>query len=112
VAPEIEVDRIEIRGTRGPRYRLVTSDPLSREMVIQVLTCYAAEMWWSPIIHEPPAYSQREGNIIKHIMQDVLRQSFQKFPVREYPGKVCDIGFETPCIYIKIYCTEFNGNYM
>jgi hypothetical protein len=38
------MDRIEIRGTRGPRYRPVTPDPLPREMAIQVLACYAAEM--------------------------------------------------------------------
>jgi hypothetical protein len=31
-------------GVRGPRYRPVTPDPLPREMVIQVLACYAAEM--------------------------------------------------------------------
>jgi hypothetical protein len=55
-------------------------------------------------MHEPHAYSQLQGNIIKHIRQDVSRQSFQKFPVHrprqligggEYPGKVCDIGFES-----------------
>jgi hypothetical protein len=51
-------------------------------MVIQVLTCYAVEMWWSPIMHEPHAYSQLQGNIIKHIRQDALRQSLQKFPAR------------------------------
>jgi hypothetical protein len=50
-------------------------------IVIQVLTCYAAEMWWSPIMHEPHAYWQLQGNIIKHIRQDVSRQSFQKFSV-------------------------------
>jgi hypothetical protein len=44
VAPKVEIDRIEIRGTRGPGYRPVTPDPLPSEMVIQVLTCCAAEM--------------------------------------------------------------------
>jgi hypothetical protein len=51
-------------------------------MVIQVLTCNAAEMWWSPIMHEPHAYPQLQGTIIKHIRHDFPRQSFQKFPVR------------------------------
>ena len=32
-------------------------------MVIQVLTCYAAEMWWSPIMNEQHAYLQLQGNI-------------------------------------------------
>jgi hypothetical protein len=48
LAPKIEIDKIEIRGTKGPRYGPVTPYPLHRKMVIQVLTCYAAEMWWSP----------------------------------------------------------------
>ena len=82
MAPKVEIDMIEIRGTRGPLYWPVTPDPLPREMVIQVLTCYAAEMWWSPIIHETHAYSQLQGNIIKHIRQDISRQSFRKYPVR------------------------------
>jgi hypothetical protein len=82
MGPKVEIDRIEIRGTRRPLYRPVMPDPLPREMVIQVLTCYAAEMWWSPIMHEPHACSQLQGNIIKLIRQDVSRQSFQKFPVR------------------------------
>jgi hypothetical protein len=68
VDQKVEIDRIEIQGTRGPRYRPVMPDPLSREMAIQVLTCNAAEMWWSPIMHEPHAYSQLQGNVINHIM--------------------------------------------
>jgi hypothetical protein len=44
VAPKLEIDRSEIRGTRGPRYRPVTPDPPPREMVIHVLACCAAEM--------------------------------------------------------------------
>jgi len=48
---------------------------------IQVLTCYVAEMCWSSIMHEQHAYSQTQGNIIKHIRQDVSRQSFQKLAV-------------------------------
>jgi hypothetical protein len=78
----LEIDRIEIRGTRGPHYRPVMPDPLSREMVIQVLTCYAAEMWCSPVMNEPYAYSQLQENIIKHITKDLSRQSFRKIPGR------------------------------
>jgi hypothetical protein len=44
VAPKVEIDRIETWGTRGLRYRPVTPDPLPREIIIQVLACYAAEM--------------------------------------------------------------------
>jgi hypothetical protein len=54
-------------------------------MVIQVLMCYAAEMWRSPIMHEPCAYSQLQGNIIMHIR----RQLFQKFPVRRPHQPLC-----------------------
>jgi hypothetical protein len=44
VAPKVEIDSSEIRGTRGPRYTPVTPDPLPREMAIQVLACFVAEM--------------------------------------------------------------------
>jgi len=44
VGPKVEIDTIEIRRTRGPLYWPVTPNPLPREMVIQVLTCYEAEM--------------------------------------------------------------------
>jgi len=45
-------------------------------------------------MHETYAYSQLQGNIIKHIRQDVLRQSFQKFPHYSLDTSYC-IPFRT-----------------
>jgi hypothetical protein len=48
VARNVKIDVIVIRGTSRPRYRPVTSDLVSREIFIQVLTRCACEMWWAP----------------------------------------------------------------
>jgi hypothetical protein len=69
---------IGLRSATGPLHPI----RFPWKLIIQVLMCYAAEIWWSLITHKPHAYLQLQRNIIKHIRQDVSRQSFQKFPVR------------------------------
>ena len=52
------------------------------------------------ILKRVPAHERKSISRNLFIFGPMLIRTFCLFWGGEYPGKVCDIGFSTPCIYI------------
>ncbi|KMQ81984.1 nb-arc domain containing protein [Lasius niger] len=72
--PKKEIHRLQVWGSRWPRHRSSSPDPLPRIQATYYASCYQRGMRWATILRHPHHCSLCQRDIFKELVQDVVQE--------------------------------------